>query len=126
MAIYQDINDEMYRNSKTLDVWTDEDIEVIKTSIRNILMTVKGSRRMLPMFGANLDSLLFEPMDQRTAKRIGNLILSEIEKWETRVNITKVQVIGDQDKSQYDVNIFFNVKTASINTGSVSFVLQQR
>ncbi len=124
--IYADFNHTCYRDSKNHDIWKDVDMECLKTSIRNILMTVRGTRRMLPEFGANLEEKLFEPMDYFTSYDIGNRILQEIERWDPDVDIKNVSVIGDEDKHLYEVEITYDARTASINTSSIKFILEQR
>ena len=51
--VYADFNASCVRDSKTHDIIKDVNVEALKTSIRNILMTIPGTRRMLPEFGAN-------------------------------------------------------------------------
>lgn len=124
--IYADFNHTCYRSSTTHDIWKDMNLECLKTSIRNILMTVRGTRRMLPEFGANLEEKLFEPMDYFTSYDIGNRILQEIERWDPDVDIKRVDVIADEDKHLYEVEITYDARTVGINTNSIKFILEQR
>jgi phage baseplate assembly protein W len=114
----------VYPNKGTKDLAKDIDTEAIKNSVRNILMTNKTERRMMPEFGASLSQLLFEPMDERTAKKLGSLIYDELSYWEPRIKITKLDVQADEDNGSYDINIEYSVLSASINTDRISFVLQ--
>jgi phage baseplate assembly protein W len=52
------------------DVQRDVDVEAIFNSIENIVLTTQGERRMLPTFASNLKRLLFEPIDETTARLI--------------------------------------------------------
>jgi hypothetical protein len=126
--IYSDVNPEYIRDTTkgTMDLTKDLDEDAVKNSIRNILMTKKLERRMLPEFGASLEQMLFEPMDENTSHKIGNIILEEIEYWEPRVEVTNVTVESDIDKSLYQIKLEYNIKTVSgINTTDIEFVLQQ-
>ena len=91
--VYSDINSNYSRDLKTSDFKIDENNNAIKNSLRNILLTKKMERRMLPEFGSSLEQLLFEPIDNDTAKRIGSIILDEIDYWEPRINILNIEVI---------------------------------
>lgn len=124
--VYADFNASCVRDSKTHDVIKDVNVDALKTSIRNILMTVPGTRRMLPEFGANLEKKLFEPLDERTAKEIGHLIADSINEWDSDVVIEKVRIKVDTDNSRYDIEVLYNARAVNINTNSLRFVLEQR
>jgi phage baseplate assembly protein W len=121
--IYSDINQDYYRNTKSKDLTKEINALAIKNSLRNILLTGKTQRRMMPEFGASLEQMLFEPIDTITAKRIGSIIVDEITFWEPRVDIITVDVIADEEKCRYDINIEYEIKTANLSTDSIGFVL---
>jgi phage baseplate assembly protein W len=106
---YTDFDIEMTRQPDG-DVLMDTDLESIKNSISNILSTIKGSRRMLPPFGGNLERILFEPIDEITGRKLGNEMLREIETWDQRVNIRGVDIGVDYDTNRYDAKIDYTIK----------------
>ena len=79
--------------------------DCINHSIRAIIKTKPGERVMLPEFGCNLDWLLFEPIDEDTAAKIGYEITNAIGRWEDRCAITQTLVIPKPQDSTYDVSI---------------------
>lgn len=121
--VYSDINSNYSRDLKTSDFKIDENNNAIKNSLRNILLTKKMERRMLPEFGSSLEQLLFEPIDNDTAKRIGSIILDEIDYWEPRINILNIEVIADEEKNSYEINIVYDIKTVEMSSDKISFVL---
>ncbi len=123
--VYADV-DISFERGRDGDLIKDIDIEAIKNSIKNILQTSKGTRRMLPYFGADLNWLLFEPIDTFTARRIGNIIYSEIMAWEYRMVIDNVNVAPDMDNYQYNITISFHIAgIGDAGFGNISFVLKQ-
>lgn len=81
---------------------------------------------MLPEFAANIWQMLFEPMDETTAYRIGTEILEAIEIWDDRVNIDNVKVDANHDKNQYDISVTFSVKDVRPEeTRTISYILKQ-
>ncbi len=115
-----------------LERQTDGDItrmteaDAIKNSLKNILTTSKMTRRMLPEFGASIDELLFEPMHEITAKRIGQIMYDEISFWEYRIVIDSVDVVGQPDKNQYNVTIAYHIRgIGELGASSVKFILKQ-
>ena len=93
--VYSDVDDRLYRDMTKLtkDLHKDKDIEAVKNSILNVLTTKKMERRMLPEFGASLEKLLFEPIDDVTAKRIGEAMIQELKFWEPRINVNNLLVV---------------------------------
>lgn len=87
------------------------DIEAIRLSLFNIFTTHAGERLFNPLFGSNLDSLLFEPMDDTTAFYIKNEILLGIERWEPRISINKARtaVVPDYDNQVYAITLVYSI-----------------
>lgn len=108
------------------DITRMTDADAIKNSLKNILTTSKMTRRMLPEFGASIDELLFEPMHEITAKRIGQIMYEEISFWEYRIVIDGIDVAGDPDKCQYNVTISYHIRgIGELGASTVKFILKQ-
>lgn len=114
--VYSDFDIELPRQNDG-DITKDTDLDSVRNSIINILQTKKGSRRMLPTFGCDLDTMLFEPMDDRTAHWIGTEILGAIEIWEPRVILQNINVYPSYDNNQYDIRVTFGILGFNQNTG---------
>ena len=72
-----------YPNLKT-------DIELVKDSIKQILLTRKGERVMLRNFGSNLHKLIFEPNDELLAELVRVEVEETLREWEPRIEIVEV------------------------------------
>jgi hypothetical protein len=92
------------------DIQRDVELESVKNSIQNILTTKKGSRRMLPEFGSDLDNMLFEPMDNETARKIGRELVLAIEAWDDRVSIENANINQNFEIMQYEITITFSIQ----------------
>jgi phage baseplate assembly protein W len=68
------------------------DIEVVKSGLRQLLLTSRGERVMLPKFGTNLKKYLMEPLDQALLSQIRREIVEAISLYARNVVITKLQV----------------------------------
>ena len=123
--VYSDIDNAFERDLRTFDLRKSVDIDAIRNSLRNILQTRKMERRMLPEFGASLEQLLFEPIDDTTAKRIGSIMIDEITYWDPRITVNNVDVIANEDKMRYDITLSYNIQSSSISRDVINFVLQQ-
>lgn len=120
-SIYSDIDIELEKQTDG-DITRDTEFKAIKNSLMNIVNTMKGSRRMLPEFATDLYNLLFEPMDEETARSIGEEIIESIERWEDRVEIIDILVKPNYDTNKYDCRL--NVRILTTNEmESVDFIL---
>lgn len=50
---------------------------------------------MLPSFGSGLKNMLFQPNTVKTHSLIEEIITNALTRWETRIKVTSVEVIGD-------------------------------
>ena len=121
--VYSDININFGIDISTKDLKKDLDINAVKNSIKNILQTKKMERRMLTEFGASLEQLLFEPIDETTAKRIGKIMIDELAYWEPRINVTNLLVVADEDNLRYDITLEYSIQSSNISRDSVNFSL---
>ena len=82
-------------------------------SIKNIFRTVQGQRRWLMPFAINLYNLLFDPIDDITARDIGEIMLQTIEMWDNRVIIEDLLVKPNPEQNQYDVSLTFRLNNVA-------------
>jgi uncharacterized protein len=123
--IYSDLHPNFVRDLQTKDLKKSININAIRNSIRNILQTRKMERRMMPEFGASLEQLLFEPIDEVTGKRIGSAMIEELRYWEPRINVTALNVISDPDFMRYDIILEYRIQSVNISHDVIEFTLQQ-
>jgi phage baseplate assembly protein W len=73
------------------DYWSSKQlIDLVWSSIVLILGTPIGTRVMLPQFGSDITSLLFEPNDAVLSATVRRFITDAIGRWEPRVEIMSV------------------------------------
>jgi uncharacterized protein len=66
--------------------------ESVRHSIQIILLTRPGEQLLRPEFGAGLETLLHEPNTLTTRRRIRDLILDSLGRWERRIAVDRVEV----------------------------------
>ena len=89
------------------DIKADNDIDAIKNSIRNIFNTRKGQKILSPEFGASIDQFLFERVDNFTGNIIGQTILDNLQKFEPRIEVIKINVYPFPDQNKYNLQVFY-------------------
>jgi len=124
MARYKDLNLDFTRHPMTNDVATLTDMEALKRSVRNIVLTSKYDRPFKPEMDAGIRKYLFELSTPLTALRIKNSIELAIKNFEPRVELLNVTVRSNPDRNSYDVAILFRPKNVN-QTAQVTFVLER-
>jgi phage baseplate assembly protein W len=107
--LYRDMNSNIADNSNKTDIITNDDINAIFGSLKNLFIYSPGQRILNPPYGLNFNSVLYEPMNNKTADAIGMLIFNGIKKWEPRVTVQDVQIDPDIDNHTYYITITFTV-----------------
>lgn len=104
------------------DVKKDTDVDAIFNSITNIILTIQGERRMLPTFASNIKHLLFEPIDEISARLIAENMLDAINIWENRISVTGFDIEPLYDNNSYRCRLNFNI-VGSTEVETVNFIL---
>ena len=91
------------------DIWDMKDVDAIKNSLSNIWKTLPGSRRMLFPFASPSWGVLFEQIDDISARELGRMLLKSIERWEDRVYVENLHIDADPDNNQFVVQLTFKV-----------------
>ena len=87
----------------------------IQSSLQVLLATKLGERVMQPLFGCNLDAMVFELLDTTLKTEMKNLIERAILFFEPRINIDKIDIDSQNDLNGV-VIITVNYVVRSTNT----------
>lgn len=87
-------------------------LEQAKSNLKNLLLTARGERIMLPEFGSGLRQLLFEPTDDLFEEKVSKTIVDSVSFWLPYINIEEIDVeMTDElkDKNQVNLHLKFTV-----------------
>jgi phage baseplate assembly protein W len=87
----------------------------IQSSLQVLLATKLGERVMQPLFGCNLDAMVFELLDTTLKTEMKNLIERAILFFEPRINIDKIDIDSQNDLNGVII-ITVNYVVRSTNT----------
>ena len=86
----------------------------IASSLEILLGTVRGERVMLPLYGCNLDELIFENLDTRMKTLMTDKIESAILYHEARIEIEKVSLDDSRElEGIVLIELVYRVKTTN-------------
>ena len=94
---YSDIPKAMKANPISKDVARNTNLQAIKESLRNLIMTEKGERLFHPEIGCDIHSMLFDLMYPDTVITAKQMIKDTIEKYEPRVDLREVIVLTENN-----------------------------
>jgi hypothetical protein len=91
----------------TRDVLTLKNEDAIKASIKNLILTKNFERLFHPEIGCQVNSLMFENLDNATLASIKYTVENVIKNFEPRVTLTDVTVKDDPDVNAVAIVITF-------------------
>ena len=108
--LYSDLNLNFNKNPATKDIAKLKDVEAVKRSVRNLILTNRFERPFHPEIGSDIRALLFENMTPTIQTLLTDRIRDVLDTYEPRAILSDVIVVGDMDKYQYGVTIKFYVR----------------
>ena len=108
--VYKDLNLNFTSNPVTGDVTTLTDVNAVKRSVRNLLLTNHYDRPFHPEIGSNVQALLFENFGPITGNQLSRTIEEMIANFEPRARVETVECFPILETNTYDVRIYFYVE----------------
>ena len=108
--LYSDLNLNFNKNPATKDIAKLKDVEAVKRSVRNLILTNRFERHFHPEIGSDIRALLFENMTPTIQTLLTDRIKDVLDTYEPRAVLNDVIVSADMDLNQYGVTIKFYVR----------------
>ena len=108
--VYKDLNLNFGINPVTSDVTAVTDVNAVKRSVRNLLLTNHYDRPFHPEIGSNVTALLFENFGPITGNQLTRTIEEMIANFEPRARVESVECFPLPDTNTYDIRIYFYVE----------------
>lgn len=93
---------------------TYSDIERAHTNLKMLLMTAKGERPMMPTYGSDLRSLLFNPAEEDYDELLKEAVRDATEKWMPEVIVLSVDITRDTSTAPNSATIEITFSLSSI------------
>ena len=111
--IYKDLSLFFTPNPVSGDVTMVTDVQDIKRSVRNLVMTNRFEKPFHPEIASHVRDLLFERFTPITFNLLRNRIETVLAHYEPRVSVTDVEIDDSgqaMDNNELNVRIFFTLK----------------
>ena len=127
--VYRDISLYFTPNPVSGDVTQVTDVQDIKRSVRNLVLTNLWDRPFHPEIASRVRESLFELFTPITFNIIRNAIEDVLRIYEPRVDVTEIAVedpeFNYQDQNTLPIKIFFTLKNAPETLENVNVVLER-
>ena len=107
--VYKDIDMAFGLNPVSSDIGKKIDVNAVKQSIKNLLLTKPFERKFNPNLASPLNRFLFELATPTTRPMMIRAIEETIGNFEPRCELTSVDVTDASDRNEYRVRIYFYV-----------------
>jgi len=88
--------------------------DAIKNNLINYFLTAKGERYLNPLFGNDLQNLLFENLTQNKVTQIDAIIRADLEFYFPRVEVVEISTTGNPDTNSVEFAMSYKVKDTNI------------
>ena len=112
----------MYKDLKTM-VENNTNIQAINSSIKNILLTRRGSVPGIPRFGSDLYTLIFSQLDSLTESVAKSMILSALSEFEDRIIVKNIDLKSVAEYNRLSITINYVYKDEFNNTEEASAIV---
>jgi phage baseplate assembly protein W len=96
------------------DILTRKNIDAVKSSIQNLILTKNYERPFHPEIGSQVNALMFENLMPSTIVAIERSIRNTVEKFEPRANILDVQIVDNSDFNAVDIEVTFTINNVAL------------
>jgi phage baseplate assembly protein W len=121
-TLFADLSLEFANHPSTNDIRPITDLNAIRQSVKNLVLTNFGERPFQPEIGCNATALLFENADFFTASVMKTEIERVLHRNEPRIQNIVVQIFDDIERNAIKVDVGFQITESSIEQ-EVSFYL---
>tara|TARA_R100000479_G_C6251510_1_gene152573 strand:- start:69 stop:506 length:438 start_codon:yes stop_codon:yes gene_type:complete len=121
---YADLPLSFLKHPGTNDIRPLNDLDAVKQSVKNLILTNFGDRPFHPEIGGNVTSYLFEPANGLTAYAIEEEIKKVLKEHEPRINGVTIRVQDNSDANSFIVHLQYNVLALNVEVQS-SFYLKR-
>ncbi len=108
-SVYSDIDWLFTPNPISGDINPIKDIESVKKSVVNLILTNFYERPFQPEIGCGVRGLLFELADPITIANLIDAARLVLENFEPRIRVIDVTAVDDPDNNSYVMNIQFQI-----------------
>lgn len=107
--IYSDFYTDLDKHPIRNTLLRKTNVDAVKQSIRNLILTNRGERLFQPNIGGNIRSMLFENITNQTFMTMREIIIETVEAYEPRAELIDVNVSETSNSNEVQISIVFRI-----------------
>jgi len=122
---YSDFDFMFKKHPVTKDVPIKRDVEAVKQSVRNILLTRRGEKFFDPDFGGSLTEFLFELFDPIVEAEMEERIINTLRNYEPRVKVLSVDITDLSYRNALNLKLEVQILSPENITTDIEFIIER-
>ena len=122
---YSDFDFPFKKHPVTKDVPIKRDVEAVKQSVRNILLTRRGEKFFDPDFGGSLTEFLFELFDPIVEAEMEERIINTLRNYEPRVKVLSVDITDLSHRNALNLKLEVQILSPENITTDIEFIIER-
>ena len=111
---YTDLNLMFAPHPYSKDILTRKNVDAIKSSIQNLILTKNYERPFHPEIGSQVNALIFENLVPATIIAIQRSITNVVQQFEPRATVLDVQIVDNSDSNAVDIEVTFTINNVAL------------
>ena len=99
-------------------------IDQAVANAKNLILTDRGERIMLPEFGCNLKSILFDPIDESINENLEVIIKDSFDYWLPYIFINSLVVTNNADRNRINILLSISLQDNKLDTRSIEIAVE--
>ena len=120
---YSDFDFPFKKHPVTKDVPIKRDVEAVKQSVRNILLTRRGEKFFDPDFGGSLTEFLFENFDPIVEAEMNQRIVNTLRNYEPRVKVLNIEIEDLSERNALHLRLEVQILSPENLTTDIEFII---
>ena len=122
---YSDFDFPFKKHPVTKDVPIKRDVEAVKQSVRNILLTRRGEKFFDPDFGGSLTEFLFENFDPIVEAEMNQRIVNTLRNYEPRVKVLNIEIEDLSERNALHLRLEVQILSPENLTTDIEFIIER-
>ena len=122
---YSDFDFVFKKHPVTKDVHIKRDVEAVKQSVRNILLTRRGEKFFDPDFGGSLTEFLFENFDPIVEAEMNQRIVNTLRNYEPRVKVLNIEIEDLSERNALHLRLEVQILSPENLTTDIEFIIER-
>ena len=122
---YSDFDFVFKKHPITGDLPIKRDVEAVKQSVRNILLTRRGEKFFDPNFGGSLTEFLFENFDPIVEAEMNQRIVNTLRNYEPRVKVLNIEIEDLSERNALQLRLEVQILSPENLTTDIEFIIER-